>query len=103
MINFQEIADDGRILYRDERGRLHRENAPAVIWPDGTKMWFQFGKLHRVDGPAIEWAHGGREWRLNGKWHREKGPAFEWPDGRKSYWLNDKHISEAEFKSRHSS
>jgi hypothetical protein len=34
--------------------KLHREDGPAVIYPDGFQQWYQYGKLHRVDGPAIE-------------------------------------------------
>lgn len=37
------------------KGGLHREDGPAVEYPNGAKMWYQWGKLHRVDGPAEEW------------------------------------------------
>lgn len=39
-------------------GKFHRKNGPALIYKDGTKMWYKNGYLHREDGPAIEW--GGR-------------------------------------------
>jgi hypothetical protein len=32
---------------------LHREDGPAVIWPHGTKEWYQNGVLHREDRPAV--------------------------------------------------
>ena len=33
----------------------------------GTKRWYKDDKLHRDDGPAIEWPNGSKEWYLNGK------------------------------------
>ena len=35
------------------------------IRPDGTKCWTLNGKYHREDGPAIEWPNGQKEWYLN--------------------------------------
>ena len=52
--------------YYNNAGVLHREEGPAIIWPNGTKLWYQNGSLHRTDGPAVEWSDGGREWWLNG-------------------------------------
>lgn len=49
---------------------------------------FLFNKLHREDGPAIEYPDGGKEWWVNGKLHREDGPAIEWSDGHKEWWVN---------------
>ena len=48
--------------YYNNAGVLHREEGPAIIWPNGTKLWYQNGDLHRTDGPAVEWSDGGREW-----------------------------------------
>ena len=31
----------------------------------GTKLWYLDGKLHREDGPAIEFPDGYKEWYLN--------------------------------------
>ena len=45
--------------YRDETGRLHREDGPAVINRMGKQWWFQ-GRPHREDGPAIEGEYGTR-------------------------------------------
>jgi hypothetical protein len=36
---------------RDEAGRLHCDDGPAVV--DGPcQQWWRHGKLHRTDGPA---------------------------------------------------
>ena len=55
------------IIYRNAEGRYHRIGGPAVIYINGTKMWYQSGKRHRVDGPAIVFADGVCAWFLNGE------------------------------------
>ena len=57
-----------------------------------TKEWRLNDKLHREDGPAVVYPNGAKEWRLNGKLHREDGPAYEHPDGFKQWWLNDEEV-----------
>jgi hypothetical protein len=51
----------------NSQGQLHREDGPAVIWPNGDKYWYKNGQLHREDGPAEEWTHGNKYWYINGK------------------------------------
>jgi hypothetical protein len=77
MINREE-----NICYIDEygtkfwrlNGLLHREDGPAVEWPDGDKDWYVNGKRHRVDGPAIihfflkAWWINGKEYSTEGEW-----------------------------------
>ena len=75
-------------------GKRHREDGPAVKYPDGNKAWYLHGKYHREDGPAIEWANGNKSWWLHGKLHREDGPAAEWADGRKEWYLNDRNYED---------
>ena len=55
----------------------------GLIITDGGKEWWIKGKLHREDGPAIEYANGNKSWWINGKRHREDGPAIEFADGDK--------------------
>ncbi len=84
----------------DRHMKLHNDNGPAVIEPDGEQLWYQHGKLHRTDGPAVirdadgerfmRWMdydrdegwpnpelipYGDKEWWVDGKLHREDGPA----------------------------
>ena len=47
-------------------GVVHRDDGPAVEYPNGEKWWFQFGKEHREDGPAIERADGSKQWYRDG-------------------------------------
>jgi len=64
------ISTDGtQRWYLD--GLLHREDGPAVIYPNGGTEWWRFGLLHRERGPAIERADGSREWWRAG--NQEKG------------------------------
>lgn len=34
-------------------GKLHNNEGPAVVYPDGTKEWWFNGKRHNINGPAI--------------------------------------------------
>lgn len=98
---------------------LHREDGPAIVCLDGTKMWFRHGKLHREDGPAFETLSGNHEWWLDdvlyrtgttspigpdGTWrltddecelHCTVGPAVHHPDGRKEWWVHGVRTTEA--------
>ena len=74
------------------KGKLHREDGPAVEYPDGTKQSYLNGSLHRLGGPAVEYSSGTKEWWVNGKPHREDGPAIEHFDGTKTWFLNGEKI-----------
>ena len=76
---------------------LHRENAPAVEYANGSRLWCQNGQRHRIDGPAIEWWDGDKRWWQNGQRHRADGPAIEWASGRKDWFINGNRMTEAEF------
>jgi hypothetical protein len=67
--------ENDRIEYRLHSGGLHREGGPAVIYPDGAKVWFFNNVLHRVDGPAVEYP---------------PNEADGYPDGYEEYWLAGK-------------
>ncbi len=93
-----------RRWYQNEQ--LHREDGPAVEYPDGTAYWYRHGRKHREDGPAVSYAGGQKEWHLNGElrclqtadgsryWyckgrrHRDNGPAIEEVDGRSAWYYN---------------
>ena len=66
------------------------------VLSNGAKVWFLNGKCHREDGPAIEYPDGTKEWYVRGKLHREDGPAIEDTDGINLWYLNDKRVTEAE-------
>jgi hypothetical protein len=50
--------------WRNEEGKLHREDGPAVEQIIGNKFWYNNGKFHREDGPAIEWWDAPGDWYL---------------------------------------
>ena len=60
---------------------------------NGTKYWSLNDKFHREDGPAIEWPDGSKYWYLNDKLHREDGPAVERSNGTKQWFLNNKEVT----------
>jgi hypothetical protein len=35
-------------------------------WADGTKAWYLAGKRHKEDGPAVEFPDGTKEWWYHG-------------------------------------
>jgi hypothetical protein len=50
---------------KNNKGRSHRDDGPAVVHSDGRKYWCQDGEIHREDGPAVEWPDG-RKWFTKG-------------------------------------
>ena len=66
--------------------QLHREDGPAIIYPDGTEVWYRNGQRHREDGPEVVTASGIQEWWQWGLKHRVEGPAVVKPDGTVEYW-----------------
>ena len=62
-----------------------------------VKYWFKDGLLHREDGPAIEFPDGCKYWIVNGAYHREDGPAIEFSNGERYYYLNGQELTEKEF------
>ena len=81
-------------------GERHRENGPAVEYPNGTKEWWINGERHRENGPAVEYESGTKHWYLNGEQHREDGPACEYSNGCKFWWINGESLTEQEFNLR---
>jgi hypothetical protein len=80
------VYKNGYYCVRNSRGRLHRDDGPAAIYPDGTQCWYQDGGLHRGDGPAIIYPDGTQYWCRNGKRHRDNGPAIIYPDGTQEWY-----------------
>lgn len=59
---------DGTREWLNDAGERHREGGPAaIVLPDGRREWRRRGKLHREDGPAIEHADSSREWWIDGE------------------------------------
>lgn len=84
------------INYFNKNGKLHREDGPAIIRSNGTKVWYANGKRHRGDGPAVVQSSGHKEWYYNGKLHREDGPAIIWQNRMKHWYINDKYCGKGD-------
>ena len=87
----------GTKIWRNEDGKRHREDAPAVILTDGSEVWYLNGKRHREDGPAMICSSGTKLWFQNDKKHRTDGPAVIWADGTEEWFLNGKKLSFTEW------
>jgi hypothetical protein len=64
--------------YRNNLGKLHCVNGPAIIrtFPYYFEEWWIDGKRHRVGGPAVTYDDGSEDWLQNGKLHRVDGFAI---------------------------
>ena len=78
--------------YYNDNGKLHRENGPAVVRENGSRVWYFNGEQYRVNGP------GDKQWYLNGKLHRENGPAVEYSDGYKAWYINGTNYNEKKYE-----
>ena len=97
-MGIEKIITENNCIEYKLNGNFHREDGPAVIWPDGTKEWWINGKRHKEDGPAfIREDH--KEWWINYKRHRIDGPAVTFQNGEKQWWVLDKKLSREDFTS----
>jgi hypothetical protein len=67
--------DRKRMSYfnEDRIGRLHsREDNPAVIHENGTKIWMKHGVVHRDNGPAVIYPSGAELWCVDGDYMSQK-------------------------------
>jgi hypothetical protein len=90
----KKVRPDGTQEWRNRNGELHRDDGPAVIYPDGCEAWFQRGRVHRDDGPALVDPDGSTCWYQHGYLHREDGPGIIHHDGTHEWWLNGKQYDD---------
>ena len=93
----EEKTKGGVIIRLNKKGQFHNTRGPAIIYTDGTVLYYQNGYPHRTDGPAVIYANGTVAYWVNGERHRTDGPAIVNVDGTVEYWVNDKQLSEEEF------
>ena len=70
LLNFgldEKVVCDKDAVKWYRKGKLHRDNEPAVLYTNGTREWYQNGLLHRTDGPAVIYTPTRQEWWINGK------------------------------------
>ena len=85
---------NGSVEWRDEQGRLHREDGPALIHANGSEKWYLNGVRHRDDGPACVYVNGTEKWYRHGRRHRDDGPAASYPDGRRIWFVDGVKVRE---------
>ena len=61
---------------------------------DGAKKWTLNGVRHREDGPAIEYPDGEKQWVFNNQRHRLDGPAYIGANGLCLWYINDCYVSD---------
>ena len=81
------------MVYRNQFGQLHRVDGPALVYANGTQLWYLNDQLHRVDGPAVEYPDGMCSWLINGQLHRLDGPAIIRADGSQEWWVNGQRLT----------
>ncbi len=66
MDSTETVLPDGTREWRNAAGKPHREDGPAVVFPDGVQWWYRDGKLYRDGGPAWVTPNGTQKWYRNG-------------------------------------
>lgn len=69
---FKTVDTNGCIKYF--KGMVfHRENGPAVIYPNGSQLWYVNGLMHREEGPAlVDKMTGYNEYYIDGAKYSEQ-------------------------------
>lgn len=52
---------------RHVNGIPHGDGKPAITYPSGTVLYFEYGKPHRLDGPALNYPDGKHYYFLFGR------------------------------------
>jgi hypothetical protein len=81
-----------------QNGLLHRDgDQPAVIWFDGTRLWYyRNGCIHRNgDKPAVI-TMAGNQWWKNGQLHRDGLPAIIGPNNTLQWWFHGHRVTRAQ-------
>jgi hypothetical protein len=66
------IDQYGTKVWKLPNGIWHREDGPAVVYPNGFKCWYINGLRHRENGPSIENGNGIKRWYINGVSYTEQ-------------------------------
>ena len=65
---------NGTVRWLDDKGRSHREDGPATVWPHGTQYWLRHGRAHFAHGPADLYYDGTLRWYEDGRHLRWRDP-----------------------------
>ena len=53
--------------YKNEEGKLHRVNGPALVWDNGDYVWYYTNQRHRYYGSARCWCGDVQYWIFDEK------------------------------------
>ncbi len=69
-----KIIDSNGVQRWYEEDRLHRDgDEPAVVYPNGNRVYYSDGDIHRDVGPAVVRVDGYQAWYTYGALDREVG------------------------------
>jgi hypothetical protein len=106
------VNSKGVVYYTNNNNQWHNPSGPAVIFPNGSKMWYFNGMLHREGGPAKELTSGVIEFWYKGKFlkkfchnsdgelHSFSGPSVEYKDGTKQWYIDGVQYTEEVWKNK---
>ena len=128
LTNSTMTEHQGNKWWLDEQGKFGRTGAPAVIYSNGDREWWNHGVQTREEGPAVDRADGHKEWIVGGQYiqpnsgpsivradgtrewwlgyatapylHRTDGAAIERADGTKEYWLYGTRVTEEVWRAK---
>ena len=64
----------GLVRWLDDKGNFHREDGPAEVYADDSRLWWRHGDFHFAHGPSDVYADGTLEWYEDNTWLREREP-----------------------------
>ena len=91
------IDQYGNQYWYNEHDQLHRTDGPAIVYANGSQLWYFNGKRHRLDGPAVIDPDGDQSWYFNGEYHRTDGPALIYADGYQYWFIHGNQVTEDEY------
>lgn len=84
------IDSDGTKTYYNDDGQIHREDGPALIYPNGcTEHWIngEYASNYELGAPDVV-DEGGVTWWHDRQHHSINRPANDYPNGQK-LWLDN--------------
>lgn len=72
-----QVSEDGVKSWSTTDGDYHKENEPAITFPDGSEEWWFKGWKHRIDGPAfIDTSNKRIQWFWFGEYFEKQNHPF---------------------------
>ena len=82
---------DGTLRYYNSEGKLHNDNGPAVVFIDGTELYYDNGLINNLKGTAINSVDGSKIYYVKGNLHNEREPSID--ELGTKYWYNNGQLN----------